>query len=354
MPYNRYITRFFFFFLTILFVTSSCTIYKDIQEMKKPKYEVGNQRGAKFCAECHEEIYEEWSANSRHAQATTAASFNDFKEMFTGVFMYKAMMGGEAMCYACHGIKEVNDGVNCETCHGTLLPAESIEDSIEVTHEQKYLPGREQMKKAEFCLKCHTMVNPMSGVPLMGLKASYLKSQAAAQGITCQDCHMKPRDSELRYHGFDTAVRNVEIYRGDLDIKDVALEFPNFSLSIENRVMGHSIPAGGGTRTLGLEISFIDNQGKRIHQIIKTFAKKYNQMPVFGLMPYKLLEDTQLQSGEVRRLEFKLPASLKGRIMEVVLTMKLYEVSDEHEGDISKAYWTSEPFFEKRMNFPIL
>jgi hypothetical protein len=304
-----------------------------------------------FCAECHEEIYHEWSGNSRHAQATKAQSFHDFKEMFTDVFMYNAMMGGEDMCYACHGIKEVNDGVNCETCHGTLMPAESVEDAIEITHEKKYTPGREKMKTADFCLKCHTMVNPMSGVPLFGLKDAYFKSEAAAQGITCQDCHMKPRDSELRYHGFDTAVRNVKIYRGDVSIKDVKLEFPNFSLSVENHVAGHSIPAGGGTRTLSLEINFLDSKGQQLHRIVRTFAKRYSQMPVFGLMPYKLLEDTQLQSGETRKLSFTLPGSVKDKISEVSLVMRFYEVSDEHEGDIKKAYWTSEPFLEERVNF---
>ena len=341
-----------FFFLSIsLWSLASCSMYSEIQAMKKPKYEVGEQRGAKFCGECHDEIYKEWADNSRHAQATTAKSFTDFRDMFTSVFMYDAMMGGENMCYGCHGIKEVNDGVNCETCHGTLIDAASVEDSIAITHEEKYTPGREKMKTADFCLKCHSMVNPMSGVPLMGLKDAYLKSEAAAQGIVCQACHMKPRESGHRYHGFDTAVRNVNIYGGDLTVKDVNFEFPKFSLSVENHVTGHSIPAGGGTRTLGLEINFLDGSGKQLHQVVRTFAKRYSQMPVFGLMPYKLLEDTQLQSGETRKLSFTLPESAKDKISEVLVVMRFYEVSDEHEGDITKAHWTSEPFFKERVKF---
>ena len=344
--------RLFFLFLSIaLFGSTSCSMYNEMQAMKKPRYEVGEQRGAKFCAECHEEIYQEWSENSRHAQATTAESFTDFRDMFTSVFMYDVMMGGEDMCYGCHGIKEVNDGVNCETCHGLLIEAASVEDSIEITHERKYTPGREKMKTADFCLKCHKMVNPMSGVPLMGLKDSYLKSEAAAKGIVCQSCHMKPREDDRRYHGFDTAVRNVKIYSGDVTVKEIKLAFPTFSLSIENHVTGHSIPAGGGTRTLGLEIQFLDADGKQLHQVVRTFAKRYSQMPVFGLMPYKLLEDTQLQSGETRRLNFTLPESIKDEISEVSLLMRFYEVSDEHEGDITKAYWQSEPFLEQRMAF---
>ena len=348
---NPAIKLLFLILLIPLWLLASCSMYNEMQVMKKPRYEVGEQRGAKFCAECHDEIYKEWADNSRHAQATTAKSFTDFRDMFTSVFMYDVMMGGESMCYGCHGIKEVDDGVNCETCHGLLIDADTVEDSIEITHEKKYTPGREKMKTADFCLKCHTMVNPMSGVPLMGLKDSYLKSEAAAKGIVCQNCHMKPREDERRYHGFDTAVRDVTIYRGDLSVKEVKLEFPIFSIAVENHVTGHSIPAGGGTRTLGLEITFLDAAGTRLHQVVETFAKRYSQMPVFGLMPFKLLEDTQLQSGETRKLSFILPESTKNKISEVSVVMKFYEVSDEHEGDISKAYWTSEPFLTEIVKF---
>jgi hypothetical protein len=136
-----------------------------------------------------------------------------------------------------------------------------------------------------------------------------------------------------------------------LEIKNVGLEFPKINFTVENNVTGHSLPAGGGTRTLGLDIQFLDADGNRIHQIIETFAKRYNQMPVFGLMPYKLIEDTQLQSGEKRVLEFTLPASIENQIGEVLFTMRFYEVSDEHEGDISKAHWTSKPFFTKSVKF---
>ena len=348
---NPAVKLLFFLFSISLWSLASCSMYNEMQVMKKPRYEVGEQRGAKFCAECHDEIYQEWVGNSRHAQATTAQSFRDFRDMFTDVLMYDVMMGGEEMCYGCHGIKEVDDGVNCETCHGLLIQADSVEESIEITHEKKYTPGREKMGTPDFCLKCHSMVNPMSGVPLMGLKDSYQKSEAAAQGIVCQSCHMKPREDDRRYHGFDTAVRDVTIYRGDLSVKNVKLEFPTLSLSIENHVTGHSIPAGGGTRTLGLKVLFMDAAGTLLHREIQTFAKRFSQMPVFGLMPYKLIEDTQLQSGETRKLSFTLPDTLKDKISEVLIVMRFYEVSDEHEGDISKAHWTSEPFFEESVKF---
>lgn len=326
-------------------LTTSCTMYEEVQKMKEPRYEAGIHKGAKFCAECHEEIYNQWKAKSRHAIATTAKSFLEFKDMFTDKFMLNAMMG-ESMCYACHGNKEVNEGVNCETCHGPVIPDVSIEE----THERKFTPGRERMKQPDFCPKCHEMKNPMSGDFLMSLYSDWKGSEAAANGITCQGCHMKPQESEFRYHGFDTAVRNDGIYRDDVSIRDIKLNYPHFSLTIENHVKGHSIPAGGPTRTLALEMSFTDANGNELHRVVKTFAKKFELMPITGVMPYKLIENTQLQSGEIRPLSFTLPPSLKGQISKVLIKLRLYEVSDEYQGDIKKAHWTSNPILEETVN----
>ncbi|MEE8400893.1 MAG: multiheme c-type cytochrome, partial [Candidatus Hydrothermarchaeaceae archaeon] len=146
-----------FFALLIVFLivtvgaVASSGMYKDLQAGKEPRYEVGEHKGAKFCASCHPEIYDQWSKNSRHAVATVGEGFLDFKDKFTDISMYDAMMG-EEMCYACHGSKEVNEGVNCETCHGTVISGVPITE----THEKKFKPGRENLKKQDFCAKCHT------------------------------------------------------------------------------------------------------------------------------------------------------------------------------------------------------
>ena len=73
-------------------------------------------------------------------------------------------------------------------------------------------------------------------------------------------------------------------------------------------------------------------------------------MPVFGRMPNELVENTQLQSGKVRPLSFTLPDSLEGHISKAVPTLRFYEVSDEHQGDIEEARWISEPDSEQEFN----
>ena len=69
--------------LLMIPVLTACTMYDDVQDLKQPKYEVGEHKGAKFCGTCHQEIYAQWFKNSRHAVATTAKSFLEFKDQFT-------------------------------------------------------------------------------------------------------------------------------------------------------------------------------------------------------------------------------------------------------------------------------
>lgn len=325
---------------------TSCTMYEDMQAMKKPRYELGAHQGAKFCGSCHQEIYEQWSKHSRHAIATSAKSFHDFKDKFTGSFWLNAMMG-QSMCYACHGSKEANEGVNCETCHGAAIPNVTIME----THEKKYKPGRQTLKKPEFCANCHEIKNPLSGDLIIAVYSEWKGSKAAAQDTTCQDCHMAPRTGKLSYHGFDTAVLNAGIYRDDLRLRDIKLEFPRLSLVIENGITAHSIPAGGPVRILSLEIALLDATYNVIHKMQRTFAKRFDLMPIAGVMPYRIIENTQLQSGEARTVDFLLPPSLKGKFAKARINLRLYEVSDEHQGNIEKAHWMSNPILEKEISF---
>ena len=66
-------------------------------------------------------------------------------------------------------------------------------------------------------------------------------------------------------------------------------------------------------------------------------------MPVVGLMPFTLIENTQLQSSEARPLSYDLPLVIKNQFDRAVLTLRFYDVSDEHQGDITKAHWISDP-----------
>jgi len=316
----------------------------ELGEMTALRYQAGKQTGAQVCAQCHQDIYREWSENSRHAQATVSEGFLDFKAKFTGNLMFGIILG-EKMCYACHGDKAVNEGVNCETCHGPAPPGVSIDE----THERIYTPGLAAMQEPDFCGRCHEMTNFISGAEIMSLSSELKRSEAGKNGLTCQTCHMKHDDDDRPYHGFDTAYRNVHIYAGDVEVKDIRLDFPRLSLTVVNKIQGHAVPPSGPSKVMTLGVSLFDTDGQSRHEITVKFAKTFTLMA--GLMPFQLIENSQLQSGEARQFDFTLPTELKHDVAGARISMRFHEISDEHQGDVSKAHWTSAPFLEKQVRF---
>jgi hypothetical protein len=301
--------------------------------MNEPRYELGEHKGAEFCGTCHAQVYAEWQTNSRHAISTTAESVRDVMRELGEHTILNFILRGEDMCYACHGPEVPNEGVNCETCHGPALP----DTPIMVTHEEKFRPGRAGMQSEEFCANCHEIpgfVTPFS---------DWQSSVAAQAGVTCQACHMKADEGGKVYHGFDSFVIDETIYDGDVSLDDIRFDFPTLTLTITNHITGHSIPAGGPTRILALELSFRDAGGIELHTDTTTFAKHHSLVPVLGFWPAKIIGDTQLKSGESRRLSFAVPPDLRGRLGSVHLILRFYEVADEHEGNLEKAYYVSRP-----------
>jgi Cytochrome c554 and c-prime len=324
-------------------VAGSCADTMDLDAFTKPRYEAGRQRGAQLCASCHEDIYNQWSQHSRHSQATKSPSFRRaVEDLKSNVFL--AGLVKESMCYSCHGSKTRDQGVNCETCHGRPLPGVPIE----TTHEKKYTPRLTKMRKPGFCAKCHEVKTPITGDSFTSVHSEWKKSEAAARGLTCQRCHMAKRaDDDYAYHGFDSGARNVDIYKGDLRISNIVFDQPGLRLTLENRIKGHAIPASGPTRVLALELALQDANGEVLHRQHKRFFKRFSMLPVVGGVPLWLTDNSQLASGEKRRLRFSLPEYELAKSDKLVIVLRMYEVDDQHQGDISKAHWKSKPIVRR-------
>lgn len=319
--------------------------YMFFHSYDKPFYEAGEQKGAAYCGGCHQEYYNQWLENSAHYEANSNERFENFRKKVTGNVVTNFVIGDQN-CYSCMGPRESIEGVNCEVCHGLVTPGKSI---MEV-HDDKFRPGLEELKKVEFCVPCHQM--PIDTGEGMSVYNEWKESEAARQGLICHDCHMEKRDN-ISYHGFDsiTRSRNVDKYRDLVSIKNIEPDFPQFSLEIENHITSHALPPSGPSRLLVLEISFQDEKGDEKHKIIEKFAKRFNLLPIVGIHPFMLQENTQLQSNEVRLLNYTLPPELEGQIDKAVLTLRFYDVSDEYLGDLSKAHWISEPVLEEKVSF---
>ncbi|MFQ5887275.1 MAG: hypothetical protein ACE5HY_01095, partial [Candidatus Hydrothermarchaeales archaeon] len=130
------------------------TMYKEGQKSRVPNYEVGEHRGAAACMICHNEIYKQWSQISGHAESISEGFFV-WKEKVENNFLINTFFG-MGMCHACQG--PLKYGVDCEICHGVMPHNWSFQE----THEKKFKPLMEELRKEDFCPKCHEMPPAMT------------------------------------------------------------------------------------------------------------------------------------------------------------------------------------------------
>jgi hypothetical protein len=334
--------------LTLVVLTlllSACAGVPDLERLETPRYQTGKSEGAAFCATCHPDTYDQWRLHSRHAQATSSKTFRAAREEI----LDNPVLGGfmsHKMCHSCHGDPDRNAGIDCIGCHGAPLP----DVDIMVTHEQKYTPRLKQvMRKDDFCARCHQVAMPITGVPLTTVHSEWRASPAARHGQTCQSCHMPKEDGSYAFHGFSTLVRNPGLYQGRLALGQLRVVENQLRLTVANRVAGHAIPAGGPTRVLALELELKDAGGKIVHRDTRRFFKHFSMVPIVGGVPFMLIDNSQLQAGEKRRVGFDLPAAALAVAREARLALRMYEVADKYEGDIGQAHWRSAPLATARL-----
>ncbi|MCI0334234.1 MAG: hypothetical protein L0228_13530, partial [Planctomycetes bacterium] len=196
---------------------------------------------ARECAQCHEDIYHEWSV-SAHAYAAVSPMFHKFEQKLND--LSQGTVG--YFCMRCHApvatalcasraeplwnLPEVaREGITCIACHrvqyvygksngerriepgNVFAPvfggiggdgvAETIhrKDHYKVkTSPEETGPGQnmhtagiyfEPLTRSEFCTPCHQVaVHP--GIKLEVVWEQYRASPACKKGIQCQDCHM--------------------------------------------------------------------------------------------------------------------------------------------------------------------
>ena len=194
---------------------------------------------AAACGQCHTQIYKEWS-NSAHAYASISPMFHKFEQTIVDLssgtvrdFCVRChqevgTQRGEPRAEALWERSEVaREGVTCITCHRitdefakvngarTIQPGDITravtttgkgskfyeimkkkDDYHIVTSEKDHgslIHGSifklDQLDQSQFCVSCH-QVAVQPGIKLEVVWDQYRASPAAAQGVTCQDCHM--------------------------------------------------------------------------------------------------------------------------------------------------------------------
>ncbi|MBM3584375.1 MAG: cytochrome C [Alphaproteobacteria bacterium] len=207
---------------------------------------------ASQCKTCHEQIYNEWRS-SNHAYAGISPMFHKFEQKINdlsvgtiGTFCVRChqsggtVLGEERWAPLWERSQISREGVTCITCHrvaeqytrGTngerrIIPgnihepvygpiggdgvAKVVEDAsywkVATSPEERgakiHTKGVkfDQLSKSEFCASCHQVAVNV-GIKLEVVWDQYRASPAAAEGVSCQDCHMSQDPG--RASGFTT------------------------------------------------------------------------------------------------------------------------------------------------------
>ncbi len=209
---------------------------------KDPHTDVLSKEGypsASQCAVCHKQIYKEW-ASSNHAYASISPMFHKFEQAIST--LTQGTIG--AFCVRCHQMvgtqrgekrelplwersRVSSEGITCITCHrvteeygrvngernlepgninsavyGTKkdskfdeIIAKKSDYKIATSPEERGAKAHAkvrtfaQISKSEFCVSCHQVAVNL-GIKLEVVWEQYRDSPAAANGVSCQDCHM--------------------------------------------------------------------------------------------------------------------------------------------------------------------
>jgi hypothetical protein len=270
------------------------------------------------CANCHAEIYKEWSA-SGHARAVNGKHFrnlydgtdwNGAESISWSLVADKAEGGG--VCASCHAptaevaakLPEIEgaaaQGVHCDYCHkingvgdGTiglthgrfnldlLRPAEGQlffgpMDDVD-RGEDAYSPLYQDSK---YCASCHEGI--VFGVHVYSTYSEWRDSPAKKEGKQCQTCHMKPTGAMTNIApgkgGIERDPKTLANHRFFAGSQEEMLkQCVKLSAKLENQgqvvaavidvsveEVGHRVPTGFIDRHLLLVVDALDAEGKRL------------------------------------------------------------------------------------------
>ncbi|MGE0789526.1 MAG: multiheme c-type cytochrome [Sandaracinaceae bacterium] len=210
---------------------------------------------AEACTSCHAEIGEEWTSSMHRAAWTDP--------VFQSAFREEPL---EA-CRNCHApLREpgeepsgvaAHEGVSCSTCHvrdGRVL---GVGRTHGAPHPVERVPD---MARSEYCAGCHQFDfpserrtargHPASGEPMQDSYEEWALSDAAAEGVQCNGCHMprvRGRDGSMHASHRFLGTRDEDFLRSAVAL-DARAHREGDEVVVELRVIpraiGHAFPTG--------------------------------------------------------------------------------------------------------------
>lgn len=221
-----------------------------------------NSLAPEACATCHQKQHEEWRT-SLHAKAYSPGFAGQLVE---GEFAAPAEL---RQCQTCHAplseqqpfndkeaLNPVFDaalrkqGIVCAACHvrshqrfgpprrTDLSPPNSPSNAL----PHGGFEARPEFAESRFCAECHQFFDDpgVNGKPIQNTYVEWQASPAAADGRTCQSCHMPDRAHLWRgIHDPDMVREAVDV---DLRNLVVSADLVSGELSLHNRAVGHALP----------------------------------------------------------------------------------------------------------------
>ncbi|MGB5106052.1 MAG: multiheme c-type cytochrome [Candidatus Zixiibacteriota bacterium] len=267
-----------------------------------------------FCGtSCHVGFYQQWR-QSMMSQSYTHAwdEIEYFKLAVPHAEKDSVVAGVKQGCNGCHAPlsflagdvpparpeagSRANEGVQCEVCHSIT----GFEGSIPFNFNWTSVPGADKqgpraqgespahnmvknefLATAEFCGTCHNEKSPY-GVWVKSTHLEWKEGPYAAQGVTCQQCHMTfapgvsaemgTQYADVRQHLFHGAhdpgkLRGTIELRIHPDIREVEPgETVKFTVALFNQKTGHKFPSGSvEDRIVWLHVEATDAAGKKYH-----------------------------------------------------------------------------------------
>ncbi|QDU85150.1 hypothetical protein Pla163_22760 [Planctomycetes bacterium Pla163] len=202
------------------------------------------------CAECHAQVFEEWSSGP-HADSWTGAAVRKLSGDFSN-----------QDCIDCHApqpvfvtgiaervlprIERRVEGVDCITCHA--LPDGGVAGSFTSETVACRPEATVALTRADFCAGCHDQHQTVQ---------QWRDSRWAAEGIDCIDCHMPLRDgtpSGGRRHGMHGGT-DLVMLQSAVEVRGSRVDDDpanGWLIEIENVGAGHSFPTDERSRAADL------------------------------------------------------------------------------------------------------
>jgi hypothetical protein len=163
--------------------------------------------------------------------------------------------------------------------------------------------ARSEFSESRFCAPCHQFFDDpgVNGKPVENTFAEWRASPHAAEGRSCQSCHMPDRAHDWR------GIHDPETVRAAVDVDLVAegLRGPTLlaALVLASRDVGHHFPTYVTPRVF-LAVFQVDAGGGELpgSRLDAVIGRQLD----FGSSPWREVFDTRVAAGESARLDYAL------------------------------------------------